>query len=121
MSLPQLNETIAHKWFDAFNNHDLDKLLNLYDDNAKHYSPKLKIRMPETKGFIAGKIALRNWWKDAFERLPDLYYKVETLTANDARVFMEYIRVVGGEDDMAVAELLEIENGKIIFSRVYHG
>ncbi len=121
MPQPKLNEAIAYKWFNAFNDHNLDKLLELYDNNARHYSPKLKVRMPETNGFISGKTALRKWWKDAFERLPDLHYKVETLTANDVRVFMEYVRVVYGEDDLAVAELLEIENGKIIFSRVYHG
>jgi hypothetical protein len=34
---------------------------------------------------------------------------------------MEYIRKVPNEDDMLVAEVLEIENGKIIASRVYHG
>jgi hypothetical protein len=34
---------------------------------------------------------------------------------------MEYVRQVEGEEDMLVAEVLEIEAGKIIFSRVYHG
>jgi hypothetical protein len=34
---------------------------------------------------------------------------------------MEYIRQVDDEEDMLVAEVLEIENGKIVFSRVYHG
>jgi len=34
---------------------------------------------------------------------------------------MEYIRSVSGENDMLVAEVLEIKNDKIIFSRVYHG
>jgi hypothetical protein len=32
---------IAHQWFEAFNQHDLEKLLSLYDENAEHYSPKL--------------------------------------------------------------------------------
>lgn len=121
MNLPELNETIANKWFVAFNEHNLENLLELYDDDAQHFSPKLKLRIPETNGLIKGKEALRNWWKDAFERLPNLHYKVQTLTANDTRVFMEYLRIVSGEDDMAVAELLEIKNGKIIFSKVYHG
>ena len=121
MSLSKLNESIANKWFVAFNEHDLEKLLELYDDAAEHFSPKLKLKFPETNGLIKGKDALRNWWKDAFERLPDLHYKVQTLTANDSRVFMEYIRMVSEEDDMSVAEVLEIKNGKIIFSRVYHG
>ena len=34
---------------------------------------------------------------------------------------MEYVRKVADEKDMLVAEILEIENGYIIASRVYHG
>ena len=32
--------SIAYKWFEAFNNHNLEQLLSLYDDNAQHFSPK---------------------------------------------------------------------------------
>ena len=115
------NEDIATKWFAAFNEHALENLLALYSDDAKHFSPKLKIRQPESNGLVVGKDALRAWWKDAFERLPQLHYEVTTLTANNARVFMEYIRQVPGEDDMLIAEVLDIEAGKIVASRVYHG
>ena len=115
------NESIAMRWFDAFNVHDLEKLLALYDDEAAHYSPKLKSRLPETNGLIHGKQALRDWWRDAFGRLPELHYKVTSLTANDSRVFMEYIRQVPGDDDLLVAEVLEMKNGCIVASRVYHG
>jgi hypothetical protein len=34
---------------------------------------------------------------------------------------MEYIRRVAGEPDMLIAEVLEIKDGKIVASRVYHG
>ena len=93
----------------------------LYDDNAAHYSPKLLIAKPKTKGLIQGKSELRAWWQDAFDRLPTLHYKVTSLTANSDRVFMEYMRQVEGEADLLVAEVLEIKDGKIVFSRVYHG
>lgn len=115
------NEVIALKWFEAFNEHNLEKLLSLYDDNAKHFSPKLKVRHPETEGLIIGKNALRTWWQDAFDRLPSLHYSVINLTANNSRVFMEYTRKVENELDMEVAEVLEIKNGLIVFSKVYHG
>jgi limonene-1,2-epoxide hydrolase len=115
------NEAKAKKWFEAFNSHNLDDLLYLYDEAATHFSPKLKIRKPETNGLIKGKSELRNWWNDAFDRLPTLYYKVTSLTSNNNRVFMEYVRQVEGEEDMLVAEVLEIDAGKIVFSRVYHG
>lgn len=115
------NEAIAKKWFEAFNSHNLYDLLYLYDETATHFSPKLKIRKPETNGLIKGKSELRIWWNDAFDRLPTLYYKVTSLTSNNNRVFMEYVRQVEGEEDMLVAEVLEIDAGKIVFSRVYHG
>lgn len=115
------NLEIAKKWFDAFNEHNLSNLLALYHNEAAHYSPKLKIRKPETNGLVAGKEALTSWWSDAFDRLPTLHYRYTTLTANDERVFMEYVRSVADEPDMLVAEVLEIKDGLIIASRVYHG
>lgn len=119
--IAQQNQSIAFKWFEAFNAHDLEQLLSLYDEQALHFSPKLKIRKPETEGLIKGKNALRVWWQDAFDRLPTLNYKVTSLTANRDRVFMEYIRQVENEEEMLVAEVLDIRDGKIVFSRVYHG
>jgi len=120
-SMTQEITSIAYKWFEAFNKKDLDQLLSLYDDNAEHFSPKLKIRKPESNGLVIGQQALREWWQDAFDRLPTLHYKVTSLTANDDRVFMEYVRSVAEEQDLLVAEVLEIREGKIIASRVYHG
>jgi ketosteroid isomerase-like protein len=119
--ISEQNKEIARKWFDAFNRHDLEKLLALYHNGAEHYSPKLKLRLPETKGLIKGKSALRDWWQDAFDRLPSLHYEVKKLTADNEQVFMEYIRHVEGEEDLRVGEVLEIKNGLIVFSRVYHG
>ena len=115
------NKQIAINWFTAFNEHNLENLLSLYDDQAQHFSPKLKIRKPETNGLIKGNSELRIWWQDAFERLPTLQYEVIKLTADDEQVFMEYIRHVNGEEDLRVGEVLQIEKGLIVFSRVYHG
>lgn len=115
------NKAIAHRWFAAFNAHDLESLIALYAENAEHYSPKLKARQPETNGLIRGKAALRAWWGDSFDRLPSLRYEVIRLTSDDAQVFMEYIRHVEGEEDLRVGEVLEIREGMIVASRVYHG
>ena len=114
------NYSIAKKWLAAFNEHNLETLLSLYDENAEHFSPKIKLRNPESKGKIKGKDALRIWWKDAFERIPELTYQENTITASDDRVFMEYTRIAHGEENLNVAEVLEIKNGLIIASRVYH-
>jgi len=119
MTTEELN-AIAKLWFDAFNTKDLEQLLSLYDDNAQHYSPKLKVRQPETNGLIKGKDAMRAWWRDAFDRLPTLKYELVRLTPYENRVFMEYVRHVAGEDDLYVGEMFEEKNGKIISSTVFH-
>jgi limonene-1,2-epoxide hydrolase len=121
MNASNVSYQIAKLWLAAFNEHDLEKLLSLYDDHAEHYSPKLKMRMPETQGIVRGKPAMHAWWRDAFDRLHGLVYREETITANEDRVFMEYLRIVPGEEDMKVAEVFEIRNGFIVASRVYHG
>ncbi len=115
------SEGIATAWFAAFNAHDLEALLALYADDAEHYSPKLKAREPATGGLIRGKEALRNWWKGSFERLPSLHYRVTNLIGNEHAILMEYVRQVEGEEDLRVGEVLEIAEGRIIASRVYHG
>jgi hypothetical protein len=111
---------IAQQWFLAFNNKDLKSLLLLYDENAEHFSPKLKVRHPETNGLIKGQKALQSWWQDAFDRLPSLHYEIVRLTPHEDRVFMEYVRHVDGETDLYVGEMLEIQNGLIIRSSVLH-
>jgi len=115
------NRSIAFRWFAAFNAHDLEALLELYAEGAQHFSPKLKVRHPETEGLIRGKEALRRWWREAFGRLPSLRYEVVKLTADEEQVFMEYIRHVQGEADLRVGEVLEVSDGAIVASRVYHG
>ena len=111
---------IAKKWLDSFNRHDVEGILALYSDQAEHYSPKLKVRQPGTKGLIKGKDALRSWWKDSFDRLPSLQYEIIQLTPFDNRVFMEYLRHVEGEDYLRVGEMLIVDEGLIVASRVYH-
>lgn len=115
------NELIAKKWIAAFNDQNIDNLLELYAEDAVHYSPKLKQRQPATGGKISGKAALRAWWEDAFLRLPTLQYKLTNLIISDQQLMMEYERTVMSEPAMMVAEILEISNFLIVRSRVYHG
>jgi len=112
---------IARRWLDCFARHDLEALLALYADDAVHTSPKIRVRHPDTGGVLRGKPALRAWWADAFARIPDLGYQERSLTADDTRVWMEYLRIAPGDADLPVAEVLECAGGLIVASRVYHG
>ncbi len=111
---------MAEKWFEAFNQHDLESLLSLYADDAIHFSPKLLIKHPETEGLIKGKSELRKWWRESFDNLPTLKYFPELIICEGEDVFMKYKRTVDGQNDLIVGETLKIVNGVIVESRVYH-
>lgn len=115
------NEAIARAWLDAFNRHDVAALTALYADDATHTSPKIRALYPETGGKLIGRSALATWWADAIRRLPGLRYEATAITANDARVFLEYQRFAPGEPVMPVAEVFDVRAGRIVASRVYHG
>jgi len=112
---------IAERWLDCFARKDLDGLLALYADDAVHSSPKIRALHPDTGGVLRGKPALRAWWADAYARLPGLRYVASALTAENDRVVMEYTRQLPGDEDMPIAEVLEVEGGRIVRSRVFHG
>ncbi|MGZ3418370.1 MAG: nuclear transport factor 2 family protein [Polyangiales bacterium] len=115
------NESIAHAWIAAFNAHDVDALVALYADDATHTSPKIRALHPESGGKLLGKAALSSWWRDANARIPDLRYELTAVTANADRVFVEYLRHAPGQEVMPVAEVFDVQGGKIVASRVYHG
>ena len=117
---PSLVE-VARRWLATFNARDLDGLLALYAGDAVHMSPKLRAARPSTNGEIRGTAALRAWWEDSFARLPGLRYEARSLTADLERVWMEYARLLPGEPEMLVAEVLEVRDGLIRASRVFHG
>ncbi len=116
----QANVEIARAWLRAFNAHDVDALVALYADDATHTSPKIRALHPEGGGKLRGKEALAKWWRDSNARLPNLHYEELAITADGARVLIEYVRHAP-DGKSPVAEAFDIRDGKIVASRVYHG
>ena len=121
MSLAAANVEIARAWLRAFNAHDVASLVGLYDAQATHTSPKIRALHPDTGGKIVGHAALTAWWSAAIARLPGLRYEATSITADDERVFLEYVRHAPSEAPMPVAEVFDVRAGAIVASRVYHG
>ena len=113
---------VARAWLEAFNAHDVDALVALYDDDGcTHTSPKIRALHPESGGKLVGKPALARWWKEANARLPNLRYEATAIVAGEATVIIEYVRHAPNEAPMPVAEAFDVRGGRIVASRVYHG
>jgi limonene-1,2-epoxide hydrolase len=115
------NERIARAWLDAFNRGDVAALVELYAEACTHTSPKIRVKHPETGGRLVGKAALTAWWTEALEQIAGLRYDATAVTAGEGRVVLEYLRYADGAEPMPVAEAFDIDDGRIVASRVYHG
>ena len=117
----EANLNLGRAWLAAFNAHDVPALVALYAEDATRTSPKIRTLHPQTGGKLLGRAALTDWWLDALKRLPTLRYEELTVTANDERVFLEYLRHAPDGPPYPVAEVFDVREGKIAASRVYHG
>jgi ketosteroid isomerase-like protein len=58
-------ENFAKEWIAAWNSHDLDRILEHYEDNFEMSSPIIRTLADEPSGTLRGKAAVRSYWAKA--------------------------------------------------------
>jgi hypothetical protein len=75
-----IDETVAQafatEWIDAWNAHDLDRVLAHYADDFEMQSPLIVMIAGEPTGRLKGKAAVRAYWTKGLQLLPDLYFEL---------------------------------------------
>ncbi len=74
----QFAERFAREWIEAWNSHDLDRVLAHYSEDFEFSSPKIIEVMGEPTGRLKGKGAIREYWAKALARLPELRFELYT-------------------------------------------
>lgn len=80
-------EAFAEEWRDAWNAHDLSRILAHYRDDIRFRSRKAAALVGS--GLVEGKDALEAYWRRALKGQPDLRFEIE--------------RVYGGHDTIVIA------------------
>ena len=75
MDLQEATE-FADAWLRAWNDHDLDRVLNHFTDDVVFTSPVAAELLMGSDGVIAGKAALRHYWGEGLRRIPDLHFEL---------------------------------------------
>ena len=63
----------AQDWVDAWNSHDLERILTHYDDEVLLVSP-VALKLLSGDGMVRGKAALREYFLRGLEAFPDLRF-----------------------------------------------
>jgi hypothetical protein len=107
---PESAQTFARQWVDAWNAHDLDGVLAHFTDDAEFASPVAAQLLPETRGVLRGKDAIRAYWAIGLERIPDLHFEVVDVYTGMDVVVIHYRNHVGG----LVNEVLHVNEDGLV-------
>jgi len=103
-------QKFSQEWVDAWNSHDLERILSHYADDFQMTSPFIATMMNEPTGTLRGKEQVRAYWAQALERLPDLHFDLIEVLASVDSITIYYHAVLGKR---AAEVLFFDDNGKV--------
>ncbi|HPI92413.1 MAG TPA: nuclear transport factor 2 family protein [Deltaproteobacteria bacterium] len=95
MITQQSAERFAREWIEAWNSHDLDRILVHYSDDFALTTPYIAEFLKEPSGAVKGKKAAEEYWKNALRRAPDLHFELIEVLASIRSVVILYRTVFG--------------------------
>ena len=66
----------AVEWVEAWNSHDLEKILSFYTEDLTIETPMAVKLYPLSHGFVSGKTELRKYWSIGLDKSPDLKFEL---------------------------------------------
>jgi hypothetical protein len=108
MSTPD-PDGFAEEWVAAWNRHDVEAVLAHFHDDVVFTSPVAERVVPESRGVVRGKAALREYWCAALETVPDLHFDVLGAYRGVSTLVIHYRNERGG----LVNEVLEFDGALV--------
>ncbi|MEE6170246.1 MULTISPECIES: nuclear transport factor 2 family protein [unclassified Mycolicibacterium] len=95
MPTPQ-PRAFADAWVTAWNAHDVEAVLAHFHDDVVFSSPVAARVVPESRGVVRGKAALRDYWTTALAGMPDLHFDVFAVYRGESSLVINYRNQRGG-------------------------
>lgn len=104
------NSHWAEAWFEAWNSHDLERILGHYAAEVQMVSPMIQRVIGEPSGRLHGKAALQAYWDKALALVPDLHFEPIVACWGVGSVVLNY-RGVGGR---SVSEFMAFDDTGLV-------
>lgn len=108
------HQEFAQVWIHAWNSHDLENILSHYSEDIEITTPMITLATGGKESSLKGKEAVREYWRKALDKFPDLHFDLIHSTAGVDSVALFYKSIM---DKHAVEVMFFNEDGKI--SRMY--
>ena len=108
----------ANDWIEAWNSHDLERILDHYEEELEFKSPLILERYPNSTGTISSRGKLKEYFSIGLANNPTLHFKLLDILIGVNGITLYYENARGGR----TAELFEFsENGKVVRSTSCYG
>ena len=84
----------AKEWIEAWNSHDLDRILTHYSDDVEVTTPMIKMALGNDSGSLKGKEAVGVYWRQALIKLPDLHFELLDVATSVDSIALYYKSVM---------------------------
>lgn len=84
----------AKEWIEAWNSHDLDRILTHYSDDVEITTPMIKMALGNDSGSLKGKEAVGIYWRQALIKLPDLHFELLDVATSVDSIALYYKSVM---------------------------
>ena len=100
----------SKQWVQAWNARDVEAVLEHFHEDVVFTSRVAATVLPKTKGIVHGKPALRRYWTQALQRIPNLRFVVESVYQGIDTIVITY----RNQNDHLVNEVLRFSDDKVI-------
>lgn len=99
----------AADWIEAWNSHDLARILSHYSEDFEMSSPYIAQIAGEPSGTLKGKTAVGAYWKLALARMPELRFELKEILVGAQSLALHY----RGARGMAAEVFFFDESGRV--------
>jgi ketosteroid isomerase-like protein len=99
----------ADEWQEAWNSHDVERILAHYAEDVVFQSPYVVHRFQEPSGEVRGKDALRSYWGSGLAQQLDLRFTVDDVRLSVDTLVINY----RNHNGHAVSEVLRFRDGLV--------
>jgi hypothetical protein len=112
----RFSKAFATEWVDAWNAHDVERVLSHYTDDFEMSSPIIAQLLGEPSGTLRGKEAVGAYWRKALQAVPDLRFELISVLIGVRSVTLYY----KGSRDRLSAEVFDFNASGQVVKAVAH-
>ncbi len=106
----------AQEWVEAWNAHDVERVLSHYTDDFEMSSPFIVQFTGGTNGTLKGKAAVSAYWQAALARIPDLQFELLDVFSGVDSITILYKSV----QDKTATEVLFLDSSGKAYKAMAH-